>query len=226
MKYYYLAILLLPALQPGNFYIKTLQPSCIVQPTVFNDLVADDFPVTNTMLDDNKGKVINNKVDTGNEAWFTNQKLEETLMFELHHAHYRKTIYDFYTASVPDAFLKEMRLYTAKGDTLNVKQEAKYLPVLVKAATVIEPSYFTSLKELKLGASKEQALHFYHNPDSVTQPDGYERYEWNFPGDMYYEERSTVGGKPVVKDSFGYKVIMYFKNDKLEGMIMHNAIPQ
>jgi len=52
-----------------------------------------------------------------------------------------------------------------------------------------------------------------------------EELEWNFIGDVFYDGKSDLHGKPLAKDSFGHHVIMYFKKSRLIGLILYNDIP-
>lgn len=55
--------------------------------------------------------------------------------------------------------------------------------------------------------------------------DEVEKLEWEFIGDESYDRKSDLKGKTLAKDSFGHQIIMYFKKDKLIGLILHNDIP-
>jgi len=76
--------------------------------------------------------------------------------------------------------------------------------------------------ESKNIASQEQKK---SNFGGFLEANGIEKLEWEFIGDMMYNKNIDLKGKPLAKYSFGYQVIMYFKKDKLIGMILYNDIP-
>jgi hypothetical protein len=50
-------------------------------------------------------------------------------------------------------------------------------------------------------------------------------YLWDFTGDVFSSANKPIKNKPYAKDSFGYQVKMFFKNDILIAMFLHNDIP-
>ncbi len=48
--------------------------------------------------------------------------------------------------------------------------------------------------------------------------------DWNFVGDVFLENYNDKINR-YAKNSFGYKVTMYFRNDKLIALILMNDIP-
>lgn len=86
----------------------------------------------------------------------------------------------------------------------------------------VDSSYFKSNKGFKLGDLRSKAIAEYGQPNLVKYNDGIEMLNWTFIGDMFYDGKQDLKGKPLAKDSYGHQVRMYFKNEKLIGVFLHN----
>lgn len=76
----------------------------------------------------------------------------------------------------------------------------------------INSKYFTSDKGLRLGDNKEKILKIYGQPDKRTTSKGIEVLEWNFVGDLLYDGKEDLKGKPLAKDNYGHQAYLLFKN--------------
>ncbi len=76
-----------------------------------------------------------------------------------------------------------------------------------------------------MGTKKQKAIDVYGKPDKESMNADFEKLEWEFIGDIFYDGKTDLKGKPLAKESFGHQIIMYFKNGKLVGQILLNAIP-
>jgi hypothetical protein len=202
-------------------------------------LLVDDYPVTNEMLADKTSnnssyKKKSGEVFSSDKAWFTNDTLKQTLVFELYTDYHRLYIYHFTNADIPTDLIRQMQLYVSKSkfdnvfETATFKQKQTYFSGFINSAIKINRQYFTTKKGFKLGDKKEKAIGIYGNPDKSSISENLEKCEWKFEGD-YLESEETrpkmKTNKPFAKDSFGYSVTMYFRNNSLIAMIIGNDIP-
>jgi len=190
----------------------------------------DDYPVTDDMLDD---KTSNNSsypkqsggIHSFDKAWFTNDTFQETAVFEMYTDKHRLVTFHFYNDDIPDALIHRMELHV-NGELASFEQKKKNFKGFMNLATKIDSKYFTTYKGFKLGDSKNKALKVYGKPDSVSTKDGVEKLYWDFFGDVaLYDNTFHPAGKPLAKNSFGHQITMFFRNNKLIGLIFHNDIP-
>lgn len=118
-----------------------------------------------------------------------------------------------------------MELHIDSGEVASEKQKRQDFDGFLKQTTKISSAYFTSDKGFKLGDTKQKAIDIYGTPDKQSMNVGIEKLEWEFFGDTFYNGKTDLKGKPLAKDSFGHQIVMYFKNRKLIGQILHNDIP-
>ncbi len=192
--------------------------------------VVDDYPVTNEMLVDKTSNNSSYKKQSGqsysyDKAWFGNDTLKQTLVFELYTDYHRMVIYHFYTNDMPTDLINRMELHIDSGEVASEKQKRQDFDGFLKQTTKISSAYFTSDKGFKLGDTKQKAIDIYGTPDKQSMNVGIEKLEWEFFGDTFYNGKTDLKGKPLAKDSFGHQIVMYFKNRKLIGQILHNDIP-
>lgn len=191
----------------------------------------DDYPVTNKMIA--KQKVDNyssfkkksGQIYSYDKAWFSNDSLGQTLVFEVYTDYHRLVTYLFYNEGIPGDLINRVGLHFDDGGLASQKQKLKGFNGFLKQATKINCSYFISDKGFKLGNSKHKAIDIYGQPDRQSINNGMEKLEWDFIGDIFYDGKTDLRGKPLAKDSFGNQVVMYFSNGKLIGQILHNDIP-
>lgn len=202
----------------------------------------DDYPVTNEMFSDlykdNEAlKIKSGQIFSLDKAWFTNDTLNQTLVFELYTDYHRLMIFHFQNTDIPTGIIKRMELDISKSkfdnvfDTASYQQKETFFKVFIKSSKLIDQIYFTTNKGFKLSDSKEKVIKFYGKPDKVNMDNGIECCEWDFygeynlVGEFASNEKIDLKGKPVAKSSFGHHLIMYFRNNVLIGLIMRNDIP-
>jgi hypothetical protein len=202
-----------------------------------DNILADDYPVTNEMfIDKNPNssyKIKSGEIFSLDKVWFTNDTLNQTLVFELSTDYHRFYIYHLLNSDIPSDLIKHIQLDVSKSkfdnvfDTATFEQKQSYFRGFIDSAININQSYFTTNKGFKLGVKKEKAISIYGDPDRCTILDRIEKCEWKFEGDYSESEekhpRNTK--RPYVKNSFGFSVTMYFRSDLLIGMILTNDIP-
>jgi hypothetical protein len=52
-----------------------------------------------------------------------------------------------------------------------------------------------------------------------------EKYEWDFVCDILHDNKTKLKRNILAKDGFGHQITMFFRNNKLIGIIFHNDIP-
>ena len=193
----------------------------------------DDYPVTDSMFEGNYEKVVSGEITSLDKAWFTNDTLNQTLVFELYTDFHRLEIYHFYNTNIPSEIIGKIELHVATGpfnnifDTATSKQKHMFFKGFIQSAQRIKQSYFTTLKGLTLGDKKEKALRIYGKPDKYSVSKGIEKYRWHFEG-VYSALESTTKiktSKPLASGSWGFGVQMYFRAGRLVAMILSNELP-
>ncbi len=182
----------------------------------------DDYPVTSKMLNDGERKKKSGPVVSMDKAWFKNDSLGQTLVYELYTDGFRETIFHFYNNDIPPELINYMDLSDKDGNSVSNSLKQKYLPGILKYARPVAARYFKSKKGFVLGDPKSRALKVYGKPDKVSITGNIEMCRWEFQGEEYQEHKTK---KPLAIDSFGYQVTMFFRNNRLIGVIIHNDIP-
>jgi len=196
-------------------------------------MIPDDYPVTDSMFKGNYDKIISGEITSLDKAWFTNDTLKQTLVFELYTDYHRLEIYHFYNNDIPEELINKIELYVSKGkfnnifDTATRKQKQTFFSGFLSSGKKIDQKYFTTYKGFKLGDNQEKAITIYGTPDKHSTFKNIEKYEWTFTGDYALKESKTnvKTNKPLAKNSWGFEVIMFFRKDKLIDMILSNDIP-
>lgn len=199
-------------------------------PDTIKKFVVDYYPVTNEMLAD---KISNNssyKKQSGqtfsyDKMWFSNDTPKQTLVFELYTDYHKLVTYHFLDNDIPNDLINRMELHIDGGELASDKQKLKDFSGFLKQTTKINSSYFITYKGFRLGDTKQKAVETYGNPDNQKITDGIEKLEWLFIGDTSYDGKTDLKGKPLADNSFGHQILMYFRNGKLIGQILHNDIP-
>jgi hypothetical protein len=189
---------------------------------------ADDYSVTDEMLEPNAHFRKSGEIFDGEGAWFSNDTLQQTLVFVLYTDYHRLATYHFLSSDIPAGIINRMELQEGQintGEPASGKIRQKYFRGFLTQTTKIVKDYFTSNKGFKLGDKKEKALKIYGKPDKTKKENGVEKCEWDFVGDILYDSKTDLKGKPLAKDNYGHQIIMFFRNNKLIGIILHNDIP-
>jgi hypothetical protein len=194
-------------------------------------LIVDDYPITNEMfakqIADNSStyKKTSGLTQSLDKVWFGNDTIKQTLVFELYTDNHRLITYHFYNKELPDDLIKQIELHTTDGEIATEKQKQKDFQGFLFQAEKINSVFFVSGNGFKLGDNKGKIIKIYGNADEHTINNGFEKLVWKFIGDNLYSGKQNLKGKPLVKDSYGHQVIMYFKENKLAGQILYNDIP-
>ncbi len=215
---------------PNDTAFKSKQQMTDVVSVTINAISVDDYPVTNEMLEGKKEDQSSHKMQSGqtysyDKVWFSNDTLKQTIVFELYTDYHRMVTYHFYNNNIPADLINIMELNIDGGELASEKQKQKDFNGFIKQTAKINSSYFVSEKGFRLSDTKQKAIDIYGKPDRYSMKDESEKLEWDFIGDKLYESKTSFKDKPFAKNSFGYKIIMYFSNGKLIAQILHNDIP-
>ena len=188
--------------------------------------VVDDYPVTDSMFKLSNDVLIAAGLRNIDRVWYSNDSLNETLIFEIYTDYFRMNTFHFYNNDIPSGLLKRLVLYDESGNYATEENKANGILSLQKLATLISPKYFITNKGFVLGDTKEKAIDIYGKPDTISILDGVEKLQWKFIGDIYYyDHKRDLKGKPFAEHSFGHTITMFFRDDKLIGLILENEIP-
>lgn len=190
----------------------------------------DDYPITNKMLSEELGanssyKKKSGQIYSSDKIWFGNDTINEVLVFELYTDYHRMLTYHFYNKKIPTDLINRMELHIDGGELASEKQKQIDFYGLLNQTIQIKSTYFISNNDFRLGDTKQKAIDCYGKPDKQSMNNGIEILEWVFIGEIFYDGKTDLKGKPLAKDSFGHQIIMYFKNEKLIGQILQNDIP-
>jgi hypothetical protein len=193
-------------------------------------IIPDDYPIPNNMFKGNCQHKESGEIISIDKAWFTNDTLKQTLVFELYTDYHRLEIYHFYNDKIPEELISRMVLHIATGPhksmgSASTKQKQTFFRGFINSSKKISQSYFITSKGIKLGDKKEKIFGIYGKPNSISILSGIEKYEWIFQGDNIQSVTRETNNKLLAKDSFGYEVAMFFKGNKLIAMRFRNDIP-
>lgn len=182
---------------------------------------ADNYPVTDHMF----GKptadrpVITAHLRTENTAWFTNDSLNQTLMFILFSDNSRIVTACFDKDNVPNEVFANSDFSDNNNYPASKEDRLLYFKEFFKSAKKIDAKYFTSNMGFKIGDLKEKAIKRYGKPDSIKTVAGFEKCYWNPAGAQI--TRQNVPEKDLLLiDEKKQFITMYFKNSKLATMIL------
>lgn len=183
----------------------------------------DNYPITNAMF--KSANFLEKPVLSFDGLWFSHRN--QTIAIALYTDYYRYAIFHFENKNIPPDLIDQMELHKPPPDSdtanLNLKKNL-FLEVFPKINKV-DSSYFRTNKGFQLGDPKSKALEIYGPPDLQKMNQGTEILYWEFIGDTFYDVKNDLKGKPLARNSFGHQIRMYFKNEKLIGLFLHNDIP-
>jgi hypothetical protein len=203
-------------------------------PYAFEDnyVIPDDYPLTCEMVQ--SSSVDNNfhGIYSLRTAWFRNNTLNQVLVIELGTDCGRDGIFHCYSDFRLPHFLGQ--IHFGKHRTRGVLVQADDHSIVrvfgnfIKSAKAISQSSFRSNKGIALGMRKDNAIKYYGKPDSEFVSEGIAVKRWDFAGDPHLgpiDKAPKIITKRYGKNSFGYHVEMYFRQDSLVAMILMNDEP-
>ncbi len=183
----------------------------------------DDYPVTNAMF--NSAKYLEEPILSFNGLWFSSGN--QTLAIALYTDNYRYATFHFNDDLVPADLIEEMVLHKPLpgNEIANLGLKRELFPGIFPTLNEVDTSFFRSNKGFRLGDNRSKAIDVYGQPNSVKTDKEIEILYWEFIGDSAYDGKQNRKGRPLAKNSFGHQIRMYFKNERLIGMCLHNDIP-
>ncbi len=159
------------------------------------------------------------------KVWFKNDSIKQAIVIDLYTDFHRLNIFNFSTDDIPTDIINSIELNTSDGNLATYSQKKQEFKDFLDQSLELQTNYFTSNKGFSLGDSKEKILPFYSEPDSIRFENSIEIYIWSFVGDLLYNETQNLNSKPIAKDSYGNTTKLYFKENKLIAVLIHNDIP-
>ncbi len=189
--------------------------------------VVDNYPLTEDMfgIDVNGTKIKSNNVASIDKFWFTNDTLNQTIVVELYTDNFRMVTFHFLNDNIPKELIRRMELHLEGGNLASQQEKEMNFKSFINSSKRISKRYFVTTKGFKPGDSKQKAFDIYGTPDKKTKEGNIEILEWDFVGEILYDGKTNLKGKPLARDSYGHQAIMFFKNNKLIALIFHNYIP-
>ncbi len=193
-------------------------------------ITGDDYPITDEMIKSVTGnsfyRLKSGNTFAGDKVWFRNDSLGQVIMIELYTDMHRFVTCHFYADDIPEEVMERIDLQTESGDVASDDQKRKDFPGFVKQAKATEASYFTSKKGFQLGTELRQKVEaIYGKPDQRILLNDREILEWEFQGDQLYDGTTPLNGKPLLRNSYGYKVMMVFRDNRIVAQVIVNEIP-
>ncbi|HET9747279.1 MAG TPA: hypothetical protein VFP97_16305 [Chitinophagaceae bacterium] len=186
--------------------------------------VVDDYPLTYDMIHQHAYSRKSGELADIEGAWFSNDTLQQTLVFVLYTDGHRLYTFHFLNSDIPPGLINRMELHSGGEIASNELKQRNFKGFLTQT-TKINKSYFKTGKGFILGDNKQKALKIYGKPTTINTENAIERFEWEFGGDAFEDGKTDQKGIQVAANSFGHQATMFFRNNKLIGLIFHNDIP-
>lgn len=182
--------------------------------------IVDNYPITDKMLKENRQKMVKDDLSSNLELFVSNDK-KEFLAFELYTDYHRMLTYHFKTDEITN-ILDRIELGRNHADE-NDKQ--KYFQKLISKSKPADFEKFISNKGIQIGLDKKKLIEIYGISHKQEVAEKVEILKWEFIGDILYDGKTELNGKPLAKDNYGHQVTIFLKNGKVIGQILHNEIP-
>ena len=158
------------------------------------------------------------------EVWLRNDALGMVLIAGMYTDGFITGYTCFYKQAVPDLILSELELIQ-NGEMAPLAEKRRALKGIIDQAKPAANTCFTSKKGFRLGErNKQLAIRVYGRPDSSVQNNGYEICHWHFEGDMPRLGMPQTS-RPLARNSYGYRVKLIYRNERLIAMHLDNEIP-
>ena len=190
---------------------------------VLKKFIPDDYSISDSLIYANSYNRTSGEIVDPEGSWFINDKIKEIIVFILYTDYYHNIIYHFRQNDVPKTLIKRMELQT-KGGLASETMKQKYFKGFFNAAKPLQLKFFKTNKGFRLGDLKEKVIMVYGKPDKISKENNLEIYEWDYIGDTFFDPKKDKG-KKIAKNSYGHQAIIFFRNNKLIGLILHNDIP-
>ncbi|MGL4597601.1 MAG: hypothetical protein ACRCYO_08740 [Bacteroidia bacterium] len=188
--------------------------------------IPDNYPITEAMLRENRKAVYKKTLKTYDDILFIDSTSKQFILFSLGTDYHVSVIFHFYYASLPLLVNERLPIYFRNGSMINKRSKRRKADESAPLGKKIAPHYFISEKGIRLGNSKQKLIQLYGLPDSTSTHEEIEYCEWNYEGDILYPDNKKHLNNPhLAKNSFGHQVSLFFKHEKLVGIILTNHEP-
>jgi hypothetical protein len=151
---------------------------------------------------------------------FKNNRLNETIIIQLHTDLYPSEIFHFYKDNIPKDLLKHYHEFAALNKIdINI---ADNLNTLIKESREIDERYFTTKMGFKLGMNKSDAINIYGAPHKTEKDKNTSILIWDYFGNYSTE---IIPDSLLSASKFGYTLKVYFQDDIAYFINMSNIIP-
>lgn len=160
---------------------KPISKDTLLAADTIQRFIVDDFPVSYEMMRKQEADNYSSYTKTSgktrslDKAWFTNDTLQQTLIFELYTDGHRLVTYHFYTNDIPADLIDRIELHNENGDLANKQQKLRDFKGFLNQAVKIDKKFFTTDKGLSLGDDKQKVLKIYGKPDKKTEKNGVQK---------------------------------------------------
>lgn len=195
----------------------------------FKTFRTDNYRISNEMINKHYSEYKLLRIKVGNtysieKCWFRNDSLDQTLVIQLATDYHRYIIFHFDNKNVPTDLINKIEFHTANGELASMANAIRDFGGFMDKSYPISAAFFESEKGVEIGMSLNQAIKMYNKPDSIQDFDGFTKISWNFTGNEF-KDSVTSEDKPLARNSFGHRVVMYFRDNKLVAQILINEIP-
>lgn len=191
--------------------------------------VVDDFQISEETIRKEPIKTESNNLQAFDQVWFKNKNSNQILIYNLYTDFHKINILLFDVKNINDSILNHIHFNRKNGDLASLVEKKEALNSFIEKAKKIDASFFESNNKIKIGISKQFALSIYNKPDIQDKNNDFEILKWEYYGDEYLkeypEEINLNNNKKVAKNSFGHRIEMIFKENKLIFMNLYNDIP-
>ena len=189
----------------------------------------DDFPISEAMIRKEPTTIESNNLKAFDQIWFKNKNSNQILIYNLYTDFHKINIFLFDENHINDSILSYIHLNRMNGDLASLEEKKIALNNFIEKAKELDESFFESNKKIKLGTSKKNAVSIYNQPEIQNKYSDFEILKWEYYGDEYLkeypEEINLNNHKIIAKNSFGHRIEMIFKENKLIAMNLFNDIP-
>ena len=188
----------------------------------YSDLYLSHKIITGEDFNISDEKINANRTTNSEVIHFSNKVLKQSLLVQLYTDNFRLHYILFKDDDIPKDLEKEISNYYIDERGVATKNGKG-----AEKTVEIGKHLLTSEYGIRLGDNIDQILASKDKADSIAKiDDQIIRYEWNYEGDAEGTiTGKTKNGKPRIRNSFGQKIVMYFRDGKLLAMSIHNDIP-
>ncbi len=160
-----------------------------------------------------------------NQLWLGNDTLGQVLV-SFEEGDYGEFVdAHFYKTNVPKDLIHRLNITTEEGEMATNEQKERAFKGFVNQATPMVSSVFESRNHIRLGDSNDRSLRLYGEPAKTEVIEGVEVLFWDFDGEHDFYPEELEKGERIARDSFGFRVIQYYRDGKLIAQFLASEMP-